>query len=255
MQAGCRREWLHLRDVRLRVLALSAERLGLADRTLVKSVVFLVFVGCFGSEGHPSRTRHPTEENRPPPGAVGILGGAVPQGLPEDGVSYWLDTKDALVAARSVLRLGSTHGGPTLFGRIAKADIDSDGNIVVLDADKQEIRVFDPNGDYVDRFGGRGSGLTELRGATEFHLFRDGRIAVPLGRTGPVKIFGRSEDGWELVDIIDLRPTPANSLCGMSDGRLFSAGYLRDHDTIINEFGEVGIRSFGRGYRYEKPLI
>ena len=160
-----------------------------------------------------------------------------------------------MVTARLVLRLGSAQRGPTRFGRIGKADGGPSGNIFVLDADAQEIRVFDPDGSYVDGFGGWGSGPTQLRGATDFHLFRDGRVAVPLGRTGPIKIFRRSAGAWTLLDTIDRRPTPANSLCGMSDGRLFSSGYLRDGDTIVNEFREVTLRSFGSGYDYEQPFI
>ena len=169
-------------------------------------------------------------------------------------MSSWSNAKRSLLAAKPVLWLGSDGNGPTAFGRITAAAVASDGNIVVLDADAQLIRVFDPNGEFLEGFGGWGDGPMELRRATEFHLFRDGRIAVALGKTGPVKIFRRSEDGWSLGDIIDLRPTPANSLCSMSDGRLFSAGYLRDDDTILNEFSE-GVRSFGQGYRHDHPFI
>lgn len=179
----------------------------------------------------------------------------MPQGLSEDATSDWIDTRDALIAARSVLRLGSAQRGPTQFGRIAKADVGASGDIFVLDADAQEIRVFDRHGSYVDGFGGWGRGPTHLRGATEFHLFPDGRVAVPLGRTGPIKIFRRSGGAWALFDTIDLRPTPSNSLCGMSDGRLFSGGYRRDEDTVVNEFREIEPRSFGSGYDYEQPLI
>ena len=197
---------------------------------------------------------HPNEQNRPPHDASAITSDSVPSGLTDEALSAWIHTKRALVEAVPVLRLGTDSRGPELFGYVPRAAIGSDGNIVVLDADAQEIRIFDSDGGFVERFGGWGDGPMELRGAIDFHLFPDGRIAVSLGRLGPIKIFQRSDRGWELLDIVDFRPTPANSLCGMSDGRLFSGGYQREYETILNEF-DAGIRRFGRGYQHEHSLI
>ncbi len=154
-----------------------------------------------------------------------------------------------------MLRLGSNRAGPELFGYISMADIAPDGKVVVLDADAQEVRIFDLTGAFIGGFGGRGDGPMELRRATEFHLFPDGRIAVALGKMGPIKVFEQSGGEWRLAEILDLRPTPANSLCGMKDGRLFSAGYMRADDTILNEFVAAGNRSWGRGYRHEHSFI
>ena len=93
----------------------------------------------------------------------------------------------------------------------------------------------------------------ELRGANDFHLFPDGRIAVPLGEWGPIKVFERSETGWELSEIV--RDGRSGSLCGMDDGRWFSAAYAgRGDSTIINELGD-SVRSFGSGYRHDEWFI
>ena len=109
-----------------------------------------------------------------------------------------MDTRRAVLEAKPVLRLGSEEAGPELFGYIPKAAIDLDGNVVVLDEDAQEIRIFDPEGGFVESFGGRGDGPMELRQANDFHVLPDARIAVPLGgarpygSVGPIKIFERS---------------------------------------------------------------
>jgi len=104
----------------------------------------------------------------------------------------------------------------------------------------------------LQRFGGVGDGPMELRGARDFHLFPDGRIAVPLGEAGSIKVFERSETGWTLDRIVDAR---SRSLCGMDDGSWFSAAYAsRGGSTIINELGD-SVRSFGSGYYYDRWYI
>ena len=134
------------------------------------------------------------------------------------------------------------------------ADINSAGNVVLLDEDAQEVRIFDPRGNFVESFGGRGDGPMELRRAHTFKLLPDGRVAVPLGRTGPIKIFDRGPRGWELVETIDLRPTPASDLCAFSDGRLFATGYQSEGNWSISGL-TVPVSNFGSGYRHSHQII
>ena len=225
---------------------------GVLAASLLASVA-VAAVAC-GGDRYPAGMLHPNVDNEPPVDAAKITDDSLPKSLSGESLSAWNDSKQALLAAEPVLRLGVNETGPTLFGDLAQADVGPDGNIVVLDASTQEIRVFAPDGRFVDSFGGWGDGPMELRGATKFHLFPDGRVAVSLGNMGPIKVFRRSGGDWVLLEMIDMRPTPANSLCGMSDGRLFSGGYLRDRDAILNQI-DGGIRSFGRGYRDERWLI
>ena len=155
-----------------------------------------------------------------------------------------------MLSAQSVLRLGSDDRGPELFGYVAKAEFAPNGDLVVLDEAAQEVRIFDRHGVFVEQFGGIGDGPLELRGATTFHLFPDGRIAVPLGEWGPIKIFERSEAGWEMVEMID--SVRAQSLCGLSDDRWYSASYAKaSGTTIINEIGD-NVQSFGSGYQHDE---
>ncbi len=221
-------------------------------------VVSLAVVGCRGDGQAPTGIPHPDARNLPPPTAAQITSEGLPTGLSDVELSAWTAARDALLGATAVLRLGSERRGPDLFGYVPKADIAANGNIVVLDEIDQEIRVFDSEGRFIDGFGGMGDGPLELRNAVDFHLFPDGRIAVPLGRFGPVKVFQRSDGRWTLIA---QHPTSANDLCGMDDGGLFSAGYSREDDTIINEYGssvdapgEV-VRSFGVGYIHDHGFI
>jgi len=181
-----------------------------------------------------------------------ITGDSVPRGLSEEATAAWVAAKRSLLSATPVFRVGSEERGPGQFAYVSKADFAPNGNLVVLDEDAQEIRIFDSQGRFVEQFGGIGDGPMELRRARDFHLFPDGRIAVPLGDYGPIKIFERSETRWELSEMVDAH---SRSLCGMEDGRWFSAAYASaDGTTIINELGD-SVRSFGSGYRYDKWYI
>ena len=215
----------------------------------------LVVAVCQDGGRPPSGIQHPIDGRVPSLDAVAIAKDSLPIGLSMEATYAWSAAKRTLLAAKPILRLGSSEPGPTLFGYVLHADVGPDGNVIVLDAETQDIRVFAPNGDYVDGFGGRGDGPLELRRAERFHLFPDGRIAVPLGKNGPIKVFGRSEGRWTLLDVIDLQPTPSNSVCSMRDGRLFSSGYDREAGTIVNAFRAEGLSSFGHGYQYEQPFI
>ncbi len=223
-------------------------------------VALPAFLACGEGDSSPPGTQHPNEENRPPQDAAAITRHLVPDGLPDVDLASWETSKRALLAAEPVLRLGSEQPGPALFGYVPKAAINQDGHIVVLDEDAQEIRIFDSAGEFIESFGGRGEGPMELRQANDFDLLADGRIAIalgsasPVGGTGPIKVFERSETGWRLSEMKDFRPTPVDALCSMADGRLYSSGYVREDDTIVNEIGD-SVRSFGSGYVHHSSFI
>lgn len=225
--------------------------------TAITLSLALTVTGCEGEardgpSGPNTRIRHPNDENQPPADASAIIEDSVPRGLSEEATDAWVAAKRSLLSATPVFRVGSEERGPEQFAYVPKADFAPDGNLVVLDEDAQEIRIFDSQGKFVEQFGGIGDGPMELRGARDFHLFPDGRIAVPLGEFGPIKIFERSGTRWELSEIVETR---SRSLCGMEDGRWFSAAYASaDGTTIINELGD-SVRSFGSGYRYDKWYI
>ena len=61
------------------------------------------------------------------------------------------------------LRIGQADGEPEYqFGLIAGIDVASDGRIFVLDQQASEVRVFGPDGAFLERMGQAGSGPGEL---------------------------------------------------------------------------------------------
>jgi hypothetical protein len=61
------------------------------------------------------------------------------------------------------LRIGTIDGEESYqFGMIMSLDVDSDGNIYVLDFQSREVKAFDGNGQFLRRMGRPGSGPGEL---------------------------------------------------------------------------------------------
>lgn len=229
----------------------------LAGCRLVAGLVAAGMVSAACGRGSPSRVEveaHPNAANAPSADASVIASEGQPTGLGAEALARWRATRSALLNTRTELALGTGQPGPELFGYIPMADIDAGGNIVLLDADAQEVRVFDSRGNFLESFGGRGDGPMELRRAHTLELLPDGRVAVPLGRTGPIKVFGRGRQGWELEEIIDFKPTPGNDLCAFGDGRLFATGFQREGSWLISELSDP-TSSLGSGYRHPNQII
>ncbi len=77
-------------------------------------------------------------------------------------------------------RLGSADGPgeATVFGRIDGLEIDPTGRVYVLDTRPAVVRVFGPDGEFLDSFGRRGSGPGEFGRPDGIVIGPDGRIWV-----------------------------------------------------------------------------
>lgn len=90
------------------------------------------------------------------------------------------------------LTLGTPDGeGPEVFGLITAFRVTPEGMIYVLDYMSQEVRAFDPSGEFSHSLGKKGRGPGEFTAAADFHLAPDGRVLVPDLRTARYSLFGR----------------------------------------------------------------
>lgn len=213
-------------------------------------------VGCGRDSSLDGRILHPNAENRPPADAALISRDSIPVGLSDQALGSWRKVRDALLGAQTTMAIGSNEPGPELFGYIAEARVGPDGHLVVFDGDyggAQEVRVFGRDGAYVGGFGGEGDGPTELREASNFAFLPRGEIAVPLGMTGRVKVFGRTDDAWTLDEILETG-VRITDICSLSDGRLFAASHDRRTNIIISELVDPP-RGFGVGYQYHDSFV
>ncbi len=222
------------------------------NRLFASAVLLAGLHGCGDRE-----VIHPNADNRPPRDAATISRDSLPDGLSAESLAAWRNAREAILSAHATLNLGSQEPGPELFSYVSDAEIASDGNIVVLDEFTQEVRIFDPSGSYVDGFGGLGDGPMELRAADHFELLPGGRIAVPIGNSGRVKVFQRLDNEWTLEEMLDFQVTPTTwrpTICAMDNGQLFATGLAEASNTVIN--GPTGaIQRFGEGYRHDDTFI
>ena len=87
-------------------------------------------------------------------------------------------------------RIGSLdEEGPATFGEIRGLVVTDEGLVAVLDAQAQEVRVFDAGGAHLVTHGGRGEGPGELTGANGLLLSPDGELRVPDARLRRMSAF------------------------------------------------------------------
>ena len=87
---------------------------------------------------------------------------------------------EATVLAEEELRIGSVEEvGPSSFGMIRTIAVMEDGRIAVADAQAEEVRLFDSEGQFLRTFGGEGGGPGELRGMQGVYLDPEGLLRVP----------------------------------------------------------------------------
>lgn len=94
------------------------------------------------------------------------------------------------------LRIGTVDGsGPDAFGQIRGLAALADGGVAVLDAQSQEVRIFDAAGMHRATFGGRGGGPGEFQGAFGLMLSGDDLLWVPDHTAARVSVLDH-DDGY-----------------------------------------------------------
>lgn len=87
--------------------------------------------------------------------------------------------------------LGGYSDAPEeFFGVVANAILDDRGNSYFLDEQLCEVRVFDPEGNYLRSFGREGEGPGEFRQARDLLHLPDGRVGVVYGQQTRMATYG-----------------------------------------------------------------
>jgi len=88
------------------------------------------------------------------------------------------------------VRIGTMEGtGPDIFGRITSIEVDAADRVYVLEAQSQELRVFDRDGAHVRTSGRKGGGPGEFARAVMVQTGPDGNIWVPDPENNRVSVF------------------------------------------------------------------
>jgi hypothetical protein len=97
------------------------------------------------------------------------------------------------------LAIGELEGrSPYVFGRLSGLDVDSDGRIIVLDAQAREMRIFSAEGEHLKTIGREGDGPGEFRRPDHLRVTSDGRMVVrdQAARFAVFSAEGRYLAGW-----------------------------------------------------------
>jgi hypothetical protein len=73
---------------------------------------------------------------------------------------------------------GGQDDGPETFGLVWAFDVDDDGTIYVFDTLARELRVFGPDGRFLERFGRRGGGPGEFEGVAGLRVEPAGAVWI-----------------------------------------------------------------------------
>lgn len=129
-----------------------------------------------------------------------------------------------------------------LFGNVASIAVDDDGTVYVLDAQAQEVRVFDAAGTHVETLGGRGEGPGELKQGEAIAVLPDGRLLVRDPANMRVQVFGPGPgetDEWRYNSGNHFTDRPLyTDLRGHT--YLFASDPSRDHTSIVVELATDG---------------
>ena len=144
--------------------------------------------------------------------------------------------------ARVALRFGSRDGtDPNLtFSDIRGIQADSDGNIYVLDYQAIEVRVFDPDGEYLRTIARRGQGPGEIMEANGILL--SGDTLLWMHDHGQYMIIGVDPQGVEVRRF----PKPVDQYRGYWSGSFDSRGrYWREvsHRDDAATYSDEGVNT------------
>jgi len=113
-----------------------------------------------------------------------------------------------------------------VFGTIGEVEVTPEGEVAVLDESGACVRVYGPEGEFLRRFGRRGSGPGELLHPGGLVVLSDGSFAVMDVQTGGVHRF--LADGSYDTLMVDFAGDGAPQWGWGVDGNAFVATYLDD---------------------------
>jgi hypothetical protein len=200
--------------------------------TTLKLMIFFI-IGC--SNGMKSTIEHPTEENLDlsdqKHSAILQINEEIPnENIDVEQYSHYLTLKEMT----EVYMIGTLYGKEEeMFGRIEDVVIDSFNRVYILDVSRQQIRVFNENGDYISTIGGRGEGPGEFQFASSMAIYGDELLIVNNGYR--LEVYDISSKKIEFVETVQLEKR-IHSIC-ISGDQLYLHSFepLSPDDMLENE--------------------
>jgi hypothetical protein len=114
-----------------------------------------------------------------------------------------------------VFSVGERYGDQEeMFGRIEEAVLDSFNRVYILDSRMQNIRVFNLDGEYITKLGGKGKGPGEFERARSMTNYYDKLLLVNNGYR--IEVYNIENEEIEFVETLQLEKR-SHSLCAIED--------------------------------------
>ena len=214
-------------------------------------VAFIAF-SCQSGDLPRDGVYHPTPPNIPENPSL-IVTDSIPPGLAPAVLDRWQAAREDFLSAPTRFRIGSSADGPELFGRVVDATFDSSGNLLVLDQQASEIRVFAFDGRHSQTFGGFGEGPAEFRNATAIVPLSGGRVLI-LGTPRRGKLFKYMSKGYDIFAPLDVMVDLPDAACSNNADQVFVAGGTGDQLSAIHRIDPTTGRLLGHvgdGYLFD----
>lgn len=163
--------------------------------------------------------------------------------------------------ARQIMLEGQFFGDEhKTFGMVTDILVDSNGNVFVLETETNEIRMFDKDGNFVQKFGGAGRGPGEYRQPEAIELIETDENLFLLVADGFYKVDVYNVSESELVETLTVDYTPKD-IC-YTNNSLFIHGFRNPEETqkIIHRYERESttfsyVNSFGDMYPSDNNWI
>ena len=163
-----------------------------------------------------------------------------------DGVATEQGVQLEIVATIGV-ELGDSN---YVLGAVQQIDHDLDGNILVLDRSACCVRVYSPNGEFINQISNEGSGPGEIRNPMSMTVVGDGRVFVETPFSGGMHAF--TVEGEWLGIVTPFHNNPPMNTIG-ADSNAYIAIRL---EIIPDENDGLIVSTFvGRYEETEDPVI
>lgn len=182
---------------------------------------------------------------------------------------------DESIPVTSAVRLSAPRIGPTitlgaaartsvgredgpehfLFGDIAAAGVNSQGDVVVVDRKVWDVRHFDARGAFVRQLGRRGAGPGEFRAPHSLLVApRDEMWIADMQQR--LTVFAPSSEGYKLDRTIPVEAVGIRSMCLLGNDLVANALTINDAFAIrVLDAQARPVRAFGKVYESPRPIL
>lgn len=214
-----------------------------------------IFVGC--AENNNPQNEHPTQENLSSNFTI-----EVSSVTPKNSIST-KSTMETFGGLEKTISIGELYGSESeMFGYIEDLTYDSFGRLYLLDTRQQSVHVFNEEGEFINKLGGKGQGPGELERANSFVNYNNEKLVISNGNR--LELFDISEKEIAFIETKEIGLW-SHSLC-IADDKLFIhntrlSAQIEPTDHEVNMIHAYSLPaftplfSFGSSYKSEFPML